>query len=382
MGAAERRTSSVELLWDLVFVFAVTQVTTLLAHRATWVHLGQAMLLLALVWWAWSAFVWAANAQASDSPVLRACLLAATVLIFIAGLALPQAFSGEALLFVVSYALVRLLHLALYADAARQGQAAGASIAGFAVTVLIGMVLLVAGALVQNGVIRAVIWVLAAAIDYAGPAWLTREGLRSLQRVAVEHFSERYGSFVIICLGESVLAVGAGLGTAARPLTPGLVVSGALALLVAVGMWWTYFDRFAEAARERLRAHRDPVIAAADAYSYIHLIIVAGIIVFAAGVRIVVSSSASRNVALAPRLCLCGGLATYLTGLWAFRVRMSGERAWLPLVAAAASIVVLGSAASAPTWLVLGLLALLVAALCAVEVAVDRVQPAAGAPPS
>src|SRR5437764_9158876 len=105
------------------------------------------MLALALVWWAWSAFVWAANAQAADSGALRASLLAATVLIFIAGLALPQAFGDEALLFAVAYALVRLLHLVLYADASRRGNADWSAIAGFALTVVGGMALLVVGAL-------------------------------------------------------------------------------------------------------------------------------------------------------------------------------------------------------------------------------------------
>ena len=116
--AIERRTTAVELLWDLVFVFAITQVTALMAHRPTWGRFGQAMLLLALVWWAWSAFVWAANAEEEDSRALRACLLAGTVLIFIVGLALPQAFGSEAVLFACAYALVRFVHLALYVDRA------------------------------------------------------------------------------------------------------------------------------------------------------------------------------------------------------------------------------------------------------------------------
>src|SRR5438552_6431501 len=115
--AQERRTTPVELLWDLVFVFAVTQVSTLLSHHLTWQGFGQSMLVLALVWWAWSAFVWAANAQDEGSPVLRGVLLLAMVLIFITGLAVPGAFGDDATLFAATYAGVRLLHLALYADA-------------------------------------------------------------------------------------------------------------------------------------------------------------------------------------------------------------------------------------------------------------------------
>jgi low temperature requirement protein LtrA len=367
--SAERRTGPVELFWDLVFVFAVTQVTTLLAHSVSWAHLGEALLVLALIWWSWSAFVWAANAEPESSTVLRACLLAGTVLIFIAGLALPRVFRGPALLFAVAYALVRLLHLGLYLAAARRGRAERSAITGFAVTVTIGMVLLLAGALVDSNLLRAVIWTAAAGIDYAGPAWLTRERLRGIQQVAVEHFAERYGSFVIICLGESVLAVGAGVGTASRHLTAGEVLCAGLALGVAVCMWWTYFDRLAATAQERLRTHPDPVLVAADAYSYLHLVVVAGIIVFAAGVRLLLHGLPQASVAGATRACLCGGLAAYLIGLWAFEWRIAGTLSVLRL-AAALAVVVLGLASGgAAAWLTLTGLVLIMTAVCALETA-------------
>src|SRR5205085_2172778 len=161
--AEERRTTPVELLWDLVFVFAITQVTTLLWRDLTWGGFGQAMLVLALVWWAWSAYVWAANAQTATSPTLRACLLISTISIFISGLSIPHAFGSESTLFALTYVVVRFLHLALYADASRKGNAAWSAIAGFALTVSIGMALLIAGSL-STGATRIILWVLAAAI--------------------------------------------------------------------------------------------------------------------------------------------------------------------------------------------------------------------------
>src|SRR6185312_15724780 len=109
---AERRTSPVELLWDLVFVFAITQVATLLAHDLSWAGFGRAMLVLALVWWAWSAFAWATNAQDPDSAVFRGVLFLSTILILIVGLALPHAFGRDGTVFAVTYAGVRFLHLA------------------------------------------------------------------------------------------------------------------------------------------------------------------------------------------------------------------------------------------------------------------------------
>ena len=133
----ERRTTPVELLWDLVFVFAITQVTTLLAADLNWGGLGRGLLVLALVWWAWSAFVWATNAQDPDGPVLRGALIASTLLIFIVALALPHAFARDGALFAIAYAGVRFMHLALYAHASRAGHASWNAIAGFAITVVI-----------------------------------------------------------------------------------------------------------------------------------------------------------------------------------------------------------------------------------------------------
>jgi low temperature requirement protein LtrA len=368
---AERRTSPVELLWDLVFVYAVTQVATILAHRPAWGRFGEAMLLLALVWWAWSAFVWAANAQSEDSRSLRAVMLAATALIFLVGLALPQAFAAEGILFAVAYILVRLLHLGLYVDASRQGNAAWSAIAGFGVTVLVGMAMLLAGAVLLHGWGRALLWTAAAAIDYAGPAWLTRQRLRGLQHVAVAHFAERYGSFVIICLGESILAVGVGLGTATDRLTAAQVVGAVLALLIAIGLWWTYFDRFAERAQVRLRHHPDPVLAAADAYSYIHLIIVAGIIIFAGGMRLVVRDSVGTPMPITGRLYLCGGVALYLLGLAAFRWRIAGERGVLRPLAAGAVLILAAAGGGLPAWAIGALIAGVLGGLCAAESIVE-----------
>jgi low temperature requirement protein LtrA len=359
----ERRTSPLELLWDLVFVFAVTQVTAMLSADLSWRGFGQAMLVLALVWWAWSAFVWAANAQSTNSPSLRACLLIATLFIFVAGLAVPQAFHAEGTLFAVAYTVVRLLHLALYADASRRGNAAWSAIAGFALTVVIGMALLIAGSRFHGGT-RALLWVLAAAIDYAGPAWLTRERLRGLQRVAVAHFAERYSLFVIICLGESIVTIG--VGARHEPLSFAVVAAVSLGLLITVGLWWTYFDRSADAAERRLREHADPVLAAADGYSYLHLVIVAGIIIFAVGVNGAVHA-VNEPLPTGARLALCGGVAIYLLGHAAFRLRIMAELGPGKLLVAAALLLLVPVGAALPAWAVAAVISVLLATLCVSE---------------
>jgi low temperature requirement protein LtrA len=364
--APERETSSVELLWDLVFVFAVTQVTTLLASHHTWAGFGQSMIVLALVWWAWSAFVWASNALEAESRLLRGFLLLGTVLIFIAGLALPHAFGDQGVLFAVAYVLVRGVHMKLYIDAAREGRAGLRAILGFAATTGAGMGLLLAGAVV-GGWLRDALWTAALAIDYAGPAWLTRERLRGLQQVAVAHFADRYGDFIIICLGESIVSVGVGVSDGEHALSAGLVASAGLALLIALGMWWTYFDSVAAAAQERLRSHDDPVLAAADSYSYLHLLIVAGIIIFAGGIRMTVDNELSPPMPDHGRLAFCGGVALYLVGVAAFRLRMLGRFSAGRVAVAVALLVLYAVSGGMAAWATTGVVTVLVVGLCASE---------------
>jgi low temperature requirement protein LtrA len=372
-AGAERRTTPIELLWDLVFAFAITRVTTLLLGNLSWRGFGHAMLILALVWWAWSAFVWVTNAHDPNSPAFRAVLLIATALIFVTGLAVPHAFGANATLFAASYAGVRMLHLGLYVDASRRGNASLGAIAGFAVSVPAGMALLLAGSFAEES-LRVALWVAAAVIDYAGPAWLTRNRLRHLQRVAVAHFAERYSLFIIICLGESVVAIG--VGASSRPLTAASVGAVFLALLITIALWWTYFDRFAAQAEERLRRHRDPVIAAADAYSYIHLVLVAGIIIFAVGAR---TTAAHADVALstAERLSLCGGVAIYLVGHAAFRLRMAGRLHYPELAAAVGCLIVFATTSGFVAWAVAGLITLVLGLLVAWDSLIEGGRPEA-----
>ena len=189
------------------------------------------------------------------------------------------------------------------------------------------MALLVAGGAFLHGWQRALLWTAAVAIDYAGPAWLTRERLRGLQRVAVAHFAERYGLFVIICLGESVVAIGVGVGTAASAPERR---AGARRRPRPAGDRRDVVDVLRPLRRgrqQRLREHEDPVLAAADGYSYIHLVIVAGIIIFAGGVKLVVHNPVQAPMPGPGRLAICGGVAVYLLGLGGFRLRMLGELA-------------------------------------------------------
>ena len=364
LAAAERRTTPVELLWDLAFVFAVTQVTHFLLFHLTWGGFLRGMILLALIWWAWSAFVWAANAQEEDSGTMQLALLASLVLIFIAGLAVPQAFGEEATLFALTYCGVRLIHLALYVDASRRGSASWESIAGFGAATLAALGLLVIGSFFGLAA-QTALWTAALALDYAGPAWLTRARLRGLQRVAVAHFAERYGLFVIICLGESIVAIG--LAANGHPLDAAVIAAIAFGLLATIGLWRTYFGELAVNAERRLaETDGDVVLAAADGYSYLHLLIVAGIVVFAAGVRVAIEHP-TDPLADAVRLCLCGGIALYLLGHAAFRLRMTGEVNRYELATILAMFAIYLFTASLAAWAVVALVAAAILALCVAE---------------
>jgi low temperature requirement protein LtrA len=362
----ERGVSPVELLWDLVFVFAITQVGTLLSRGLTWEGFGRSMLVLALVWWAWSAFVWVANAEDAESPVFLLTLLAALVLIFISGLAIPHAFGDRAVLFAVTYAGVRFMHLGLYAHSARQGHASWEAIAGFSLTVTVGMVLLVAGSLLALSW-QIALWSTAAVIDYAGPL-LTRDRLRGLQEVAVAHFADRYGAFIIICLGESIVSIG--LSATREPITTTLVAMVGLGLLITIGLWWTYFGKTAAAAAARLRNHVEPVLAASDAYAYIHLALVAGIIIFATGMRHA-SLTVEQPLVASVRLAICGGLALYIVGHAAFAARLLGRVRLEKLAAAGALLVIYGIGEGWRAWVVVACDAAVIALLCAWEAIAD-----------
>jgi low temperature requirement protein LtrA len=293
---------------------------------------------------------------------MRATMLLATARVFLTGVAIPHAFGAQATLFAATYAGVRMLHLGLYADAARRGNASAAAIAGFGVTVVIGLALLLAGSFL-GGVARDALWVAAVAIDYAGPL-LERGRLRNLQQVAVAHFAERYSLFILICLGESVVDVGA--SASGRALTAATVAAAAFGIAITVGLWWTYFEPYARVAEARLRMLSEPVLAASDAYSYLHLPLVAGIIVFAAGARHAIGD-AGATLSDPARLAFAGGLALYFASHAAFIARVLGELN-LPRIVLAAALCALFAAGGGLSALVLSAVAsALIAASCVLD---------------
>ncbi len=315
---AEHRVTPLELFFDLVFVFAITQVTILLADDPTWGGVLRGMLVLAALWWGWSVYAWLTSAMDVDEGGVRLTMLAAMAAMFGAALAVPGAFGDDAVLFGVAYLLVRLLHLVLSVIVGHDDPDRLDALARFAPTAIVGPSLLVVAGFL-DGEARIAVWVVALAVDYLGPAVI---GAGRGWRVAPEHFAERHALIILIALGESLIAIGAGAGF---DLDTGVLVGAALGIVVVSALWWLYFDVAAIIARSRLvhaaglALHR----LALHSYSYLHLPMVAGIVLFALGLKTTLGD-VGGELATVPAVGLCGGAALYLLGHIAFLFRSTG----------------------------------------------------------
>jgi low temperature requirement protein LtrA len=315
LEGSEKRVAPLELFFDLVFVFALTQVTKLMSDNPTWDGLGQGMLVLAALWWAWGAYAWLTNYIDAEQDLERLLMFAVMGAFLIAALAVPQAFGDDALLFAVAYAAARWLHIFIWAEA-NDDVDAGQAIVRLARTALPAPLLLIVSAFF-DGTAQALIWVVALAIDFSGPYLFGVSGFR----VSAGHFAERFGLIVIIALGESIVAIGAGLTGA---IDAGVVVAAAFGLIVACSLWWAYFDVMALVAEGRFRRTRGDHRArlARDSYSYLHLPMIAGIVLIALGVKKTLGD-VDEPLETVPAVALFGGIALYYAGHIGFRYRLT-----------------------------------------------------------
>ena len=224
-GSDEHQVTPLELFFDLAFVFAMTQVTILLADDPTWGGVLRGMLVLAALWWAWSVYAWLTSTLDLDEGGTRLTILAATAAMLIAALAVPGAFGDDAVLFGAAYFLVRFLHLVLSILVARDDAARLGVILRFAPTAMLGASLLVLAGFLE-GKTQIAVWMVALAIDYLGPVVV---GVGRGWAIAPEHFAERHGLIILIALGESLIAIGVGSGF---ELEPGVIVAALLGVVV------------------------------------------------------------------------------------------------------------------------------------------------------
>ena len=363
------RVTSLELFFDLVFVYALTQVTALMAADPTSTGLARGVVILGMLWFAWCSFAWLGNQAKADEGLLRLGLVVAMVSMFVVALSVPEAFDDlpgglhSPLVFGLAIILVRLVHLAVYLIAAGGDMQLRRQLGLTAVPVAVWAVLLVAGAILDGGT-QLLVWLLALTADYAG---IYLGGVKGWRLNAPSHFAERHGLIIIVALGESIVALG--VGATGLPVTAPLLAAVVLGLIASVCMWWAYFDVVAPVA-ERVLARRqgaERVGLARDSYTYLHFPMVAGIVFLALGLKKVigyVADSAEHDLSDAltgvPLASLYGGVVLYLLALVAFRLRNVGSVNWQRVVVASLLLALLPVAWRVPA---LGSLALLTAVL-------------------
>ncbi len=348
----EHRVTPLELFFDLVFVFAFTEVTTLMTNELSWAGLGRGLLVLAALWWAWTGYAWLTNTvDPEERGFATVALLVAMAAMFVAALAVPEAFDEHGVVFGVAYLIVRVMHLTLYALTANGNRQLLSALARLTPWTVIAALLIVLAGFTDDGE-RIVLWLVALTIDYLGP--LVGRGIG--WRVHPAHFAERHGLIVIIALGESFIAIG--LGANVSGLDAGVVVGAVLGLAIATCFWLAYFDFFA------IRGHQLLVQAsgvqraafARDAYSYLHLPMVTGIVLFAVAVKQTLAHVGDELDTVAA-FALCGGCALYLLSYVLLRVRLDRRLSRGRFVATLAFLAVFPACTTVPALAALALVA-------------------------
>ncbi len=358
----DERVTPLELFFDLVFVLALTQCTTLIAHDPTWGGMLKGLLVLGMLWWSWVGYAWLTSVVDPEEGAVRLVIFVAMAAFLVSALCVPGAFGADALLFACAYAVVRIAHIVLFMLASRDDEALRRSVLGLAGSTAVGAGLLFVAAATSGGV-RVGLWGLALLLDAGGPLLFGQDGWK----LVPGHFAERHGLIVIIALGESIVAIGVG---AKASIDASVVVAGLLGVAVGAALWWVYFDVTAIVAGRRLakakEGHERNGIAR-DSYSYLHFPMVAGIALIAVGLKVTLAHVDS-SLKIVPATALLGGAALYLLAHVAFRLRNMHTLSVRRLVCAAVLLALLPAGASLPALWTLGILAALLAALIVYEV--------------
>jgi low temperature requirement protein LtrA len=372
----EARVAPIELFFDLVFVFSLTQVTALMAEDVTGRGILRGLLVLALLWWSWVGYAWLANVVQAEEGLGRVAMFGAMAAMFVLAVTVPEAFDDVPgglhgpVVVAFAYLAVRVLHLVMFVllsgdDPGLRRQVWRFSPSVFGSTV----VLLVASQL--DGTTQTLAWVAALIVDYVGTILGGASGWRLR---SASHFAERHGLILIVALGESIVAIG--VGVAQVPISWPIVVASVLGLVVAGCMWWAYFDVVSIVAERVLRQAEGEERArlARDAYSYLHLPMVAGIVLVALGLKKVLESVGevglhrlSEPLPLLPLGALYGGVALFLFAHSAFKYRTWRQVTGRRLVVGVLLVVLIPLAAELAALATLGLLAGVMVAMIASE---------------
>ena len=339
---ASQRASTLELFYDLVFVFAITQVSHLLLEHLTWGGAGQALIVLLAVWWSWNYTTWTTNELDTETIPVRLLLLALMLVSLLMAVAIPDAFGEHALLFAVSYVAIQVgRHAFLTFAAAEPGTMERERVGRILTWFVAAGVLWIAGALV-DGPVRTALWLAALALDYGAPLvlfWVPgRPRLEGATwDVGTEHFAERFGLFIILALGESIVLIGA--TTSESDLTSATILAFVMAFLASAAIWWLYFTSVARVGEHYLAVSEDRTTLARDAYTYLHVVFAAGIIMTAVGDELVIAHP-TEVLPLQEATAVAAGPAIYLVALTLFGYRLTGALSKRKLFGTLACVVV------------------------------------------
>jgi low temperature requirement protein LtrA len=374
------RVTTLELLFDLVYVFAFTQVTYVMSHGDPPLSVVQGLLVLVLLWWSWVAFSWLANQARANVGVVRLAMIVAMAAMFLTALAIPEAYhdlpgglSGP-LVFVTGYLVVRVAHLVAYVVAAQADRRLFVQIVStVGLAAAPSLVLLYVGALLDE---HARTWVWAAAIAYdlavtyvtakVGDSWRVNSG---------EHFAERHGLVVILALGESIVAVG--VGVSLEPISAEIIVGSLLAVAITTSLWWSYFVGLAEVAGQALEHLTGPARAraATDAYTFGHLPVVAGTILVALGAEEVMGHLDEEHLGATGAAAVGAGVAAFLVGTALVVRRMTGEWLWWRIAAGLLPLALVPVLADVPPLVALTVPLVLLLAVAVAEASRWRTEP-------
>jgi low temperature requirement protein LtrA len=357
----DQKVTFVELFFDLVFVFCVTQVASLLHGHVTVRSAVSALLVFWLVWWGWTQFTWALNAANTNHPRVQVATLLATAIAFFLGVGIPQAFAGGALWFAGPYVALRVVGLLLYYWVARSDPQQRRAVRVFSLVSMTGLAAVLAGAALGGTALPA-LWAVAIALDVAAAAV---GGQLEGWNLHPEHFVERHGLIVIIALGETLIGAAAGLMDA--PRTPVVVITGALAVAVTGGLWWSYF-RHARHTLEHALASRSGAARsclARDAFSILHFPMLFGVIGMAVAMEEGLAHP-DRPLDSGLRVALGTGAVLFVCGTAAAVWRATGRRLswrWALGPLAAVAVATVGFA----PWLAMALLLAMLVVVAAAE---------------
>ncbi|WP_280361873.1 low temperature requirement protein A [Nocardia wallacei] len=364
--------TQLELFFDLVLVFAFTQVTDLAAHETTALNMLRAVLVLAVMWWVWIAYAWLGNVVKADEGIARVAMFAAMGAALIVAEVIPEAFHDMPggwygpLVFAIAYLVIRLVHLLMFWLASNEDQQLRGQVTRWAAgSITIGTTLLIVAAL-EHGTVQIWLWIAAIAGDmlwtfFAGNQWRLNSS---------SHFAERHGLIIIVALGESIVSIGVGM--AGLPISWPIAVGSLLALTVSGLLWWAYFDVAATAVEHAMTHARGErrIQIARNCYTFWHFPMIAGVIALSLGLKKVLNylggaQGHTLHDALhgIPMFALYGGVMLYLLALVGFKQYATGQVSWARVATAVLLAALLPVATQVPAMAALALLCAVLAAL-------------------